>query len=685
MCRCVTVLFASIVLALTATTSQADNGQLAHALPSTNAPHVDGDLSDWPDHLPRYAIAFDGDGARRAGNADFDAMFRTTYDAATRSLYVALEVLDDVHSVADSAQADWSAQDGVILYLDERHETRGSGPILYSVTGEHRRLLSDENSWDPAVRQASWEQVSLATTRGDDRRTLYEWRIVTTSPLAPGLSFGLDFLLSDDDTPGQADPAKLYSWGPGFGKSQSGGRLGDLLLIDTLAPLGTLEGKVDWQPPTAMGEEDTRVARPTRVRITPAQDPTRALHAALDDAGHYELLVPRGSYRMSIADNAVGDPWGAHAVVGDSVPVTATVSAAQRTIAPTLHAAAAEAPAIFEPQGVLFDFDASLHSGKVDAALAELMNYYSVPGVSVALVKDGAVAYQRTLGLANAYTGDSVTDATLFEAASITKIVFAFAVNRMAERGDIDLDRPLHEYLPFEEIADDPRHRKITARHVLSHQTGFPNWRWSTVDGRMHINFHPGTRYGYSGEGFEYLGRVVAKLGGKPLAQVVYDEVQVPMGFAAHTVFSATDDLRKVASRGHFSGFTSVQDLPAQIGVAHSMYTHAGEFANFMLALMARQGLSAQGYASMFEPQVAIPQEPEDDPPWPAQYGLGFHLMESPYGLTYGHGGNNGDFVCLFEVYDEHDVGFIVFTNADTGAKLVQGLRKFLIVGEGSG
>ncbi|MEO0424134.1 MAG: serine hydrolase [Pseudomonadota bacterium] len=670
-------------LVLLAATAQADNGELAHALPIGAAPTVDGDLSDWPAHLPRYPIVFDNAGERRAGDSNFDASFRAAYDAVTRSLYIALEVHDDVHRVAQVAEADWSRQDGVIFYLDERHETRGSGPVLYSVTGDHRRLLSDEHSWDPAVGQASWDQVSLATARTNDGRTLYEWRIVTAEPLAPGRSLGIDFLLSDDDTPDQADPAALYSWGRGFGKSQSGGRLGDLLLIDTLAPLGTLEGTVEWHPPGAMSEEDAKVARPTRVRVTP-EGHAQALHAAIDDGGHYELLLPRGTYRLSIADHTVGDPWGALAVVGDSTPVSATVAAAQRTIAPVLQASAAEAPAIFEAKGVLFDFDPALHSDKVDTAIDALMRFYNVPGVSVALVKDGEIAYHRARGLANAYTGETLSDTTLFEAASITKIVFAFAVNRMAERGDIDLDRPLHEYLPFEEIADDPRYRKITARHVLSHQTGFPNWRWATADGRMQINFYPGTRYGYSGEGFEYLGRVAAKLSGKPLSQLVYDEVQVPMGFAEHTYFSANEDLYKVASRGHFSGFTSVQDFPEEIGVAHSMYTQAGEFANFMLALMARKGLSAAGYERMFEPQVGIPEDPQDDPAWPAQYGLGFHLMESPQGLTYGHGGNNGDFVCMFEVYDEHDVGFIVFTNADTGAKLMSDLRRFLIVGDSS-
>ncbi|MEO0971926.1 MAG: sugar-binding protein, partial [Pseudomonadota bacterium] len=276
--------------------AQADNGQLAHALVA-DAITVDGELTDWPAHLPRYPIDLQGGNQRRTADANFDAHFRAAYAPAGDALYVALEVLDDHHSVGGTADADWSRQDGVILYLDERHQTRGSGPVLYSVTGPHRRLLSDDSSWDPAVRTAGWEDVEVAVRRTDDGRTVYEWRIATDAPLAPGNSVGLDFLVTDDDTPGQDDPAALYAWGPGLGKSQAGGRVGDLLLVDTFKPLGTLEGQIDWQPlPLQVETSDGERPRPTRVRITPTASPASSLHAVLEPSGHYEALLPPGEY-----------------------------------------------------------------------------------------------------------------------------------------------------------------------------------------------------------------------------------------------------------------------------------------------------------------------------------------------------------------------------------------------------
>jgi CubicO group peptidase (beta-lactamase class C family) len=112
-------------------------------------------------------------------------------------------------------------------------------------------------------------------------------------------------------------------------------------------------------------------------------------------------------------------------------------------------------------------------------------------------------------------TGEKVNDLTLYEAASITKPVFAFAVQRLAERGVIDLDKPLYLYLPYEDIAYDDRYKLMTARHVLTHRTGFPNWRSMNEDGKLNLKFTPGTGYGYSGEGFEYLKMVIEKITGK--------------------------------------------------------------------------------------------------------------------------------------------------------------------------
>ncbi|MEM1412778.1 MAG: serine hydrolase domain-containing protein [Pseudomonadota bacterium] len=400
--------------------------------------------------------------------------------------------------------------------------------------------------------------------------------------------------------------------------------------------------------------------------------------------GAYGIDLPAGRWTVSLPDHARGQAWNDSFVAfAPGKPVDTIITAGETTELPALSLDATPRPVttLGEP-GRLFRWSAE-NEPEFERLVAELMTYYEVPGASIALVKDGALVYHNVFGTQNAYTGEPVKPETLFEAASITKIVFAFVVNRMAERGEIDLDKPLYEYLPFEELAYDERYRKITARHALSHQTGMPNWRWQNDDGEIDLKFYPGIQFGYSGEGYEYLGRVVAHLMGKPLAQVLMEEVQQPMGFTEKTFFSDSDELRAVASRGHYSGLATPHSFAGEPGMAFSMVTEASVFSNFMISLMARKGLSAEGYTAMFEPQIAVPPDDEDDEgEWPSRYGLGFHMMNSPVGLVWGHGGNNGDFVCMFEAYDAQNAGFIIFTNANSGIGLVDGLREYLVVGE---
>lgn len=82
----------------------------------------------------------------------------------------------------------------------------------------------------------------------------------------------------------------------------------------------------------------------------------------------------------------------------------------------------------------------------------------------------------------------------------------------MVDQGILNLDQPLYTYLPYSDIAHDDRYKLITARMILCHTSGFPNWRFLNADKKLDIKFTPGTQYLYSGEGFEYLANVIAYL-----------------------------------------------------------------------------------------------------------------------------------------------------------------------------
>ncbi|HKG94456.1 MAG TPA: serine hydrolase domain-containing protein [Gemmatimonadaceae bacterium] len=161
--------------------------------------------------------------------------------------------------------------------------------------------------------------------------------------------------------------------------------------------------------------------------------------------------------------------------------------------------------------------------------LPQLMEYASVPGVAVAMVEGGAVAWARGFGVRAAGGSDPIAEDTVFEAASLGKPVFAYAVLRMRDEGLIDLDRPLGAYLPAPYLPDEPKAAAITARHVLSHSSGFRNWRNGPTD-RLTVDFTPGERFSYSGEGYFYLQRVVEQVAGRAFPRYVRERVLEPLG-----------------------------------------------------------------------------------------------------------------------------------------------------------
>ena len=126
--------------------------------------------------------------------------------------------------------------------------------------------------------------------------------------------------------------------------------------------------------------------------------------------------------------------------------------------------------------------------GKLKELVPELMAKADIPGMSIAVIKDGKIIWTEGFGIKNVRTGEAVTKDTVFEAASLTKPFFAYMAMQLVERGELDLDKPLYEYMPQEDLVKKYiRHpwdmdgfnrdwfRRITARLVLSHSSGLPH------------------------------------------------------------------------------------------------------------------------------------------------------------------------------------------------------------------
>src|SRR5262245_50356326 len=149
----------------------------------------------------------------------------------------------------------------------------------------------------------------------------------------------------------------------------------------------------------------------------------------------------------------------------------------------------------------------------LEKQITTLMEETKVPGLSIAIIKDGKLLWSRGFGVKKSDSKEPVHNDTIFEAASTSKPVFAYLIMKLCEKGVMNVDTPLTQYTSARFVEGDPRLELITARHVLSHTSGFQNWR--SREKPLSIHFTPGEKWHYSGEGYSYLQSVVTHLTGK--------------------------------------------------------------------------------------------------------------------------------------------------------------------------
>jgi CubicO group peptidase (beta-lactamase class C family) len=191
-------------------------------------------------------------------------------------------------------------------------------------------------------------------------------------------------------------------------------------------------------------------------------------------------------------------------------------------------------------------------SEPVEAIVADLEGYIPaymaeqhIPGVTIALIRDGEVAWTGSFGVANALTRRPVTAKTVFEWASNSKVVTAYIALRLVDQGLLSLDQPLNSYLPEPWLPPSEYRDVITLRHVLSHSSGLGQGTLSR--GNL---FPPGRGYSYSAIGFQYLQVVIEQVTGKSLEQVaremVFDPLEMPF-----SSFVNRGDLTGRTANGH--------------------------------------------------------------------------------------------------------------------------------------
>ncbi len=624
---------------------------IAYALPMDNIV-LDGDLLEWSDDMPKYQIKNTELGEAPKSKEDFHGNFRIGYNTEKNEIYIGMEILDESMVIESSDRSFWDNQDGVELYVNEMSLKSGSPVTQYSEYGEGRNAYGARTTWDNV------EMVKNVTEKG---KTV-EWKVKLDKKIEKGMSLGVDLVVIDKD---KDESFTWLSWGRGTQKVTNPDRLGNLIFIEDAAEIGLVKGKVDT---SKLHTKPT----PVSIRMSSLDNEKMWVQTVADSLGNFSIPLPFGDYQIEIPTKIVELDYRFKRMA-PTEPITFTLGKDGHDPLPVIEVKMLPEPDVIPVKGLLHDFN-NESKKQVDHIITAYQEYYNIPGVSLALIKDGQMAYHKTYGVKNTETKEPVNEKTLFEAASITKPVFAFVVLRLADRNIIDLDKPLHEYLPFEQLEKYPEYKKMTARHVLIHRTGLPNWGIEMIA-------EPGEKYGYSGEGFEYLKRVVVKITGKPIEQILSEELIEPHGLY-HMEFSDSEELQKVVSDGHRGGHPTNWGIPQEAGMAFSMHTEAKAFAKYALAILERKGLKPNTYKEFLKIHTESNPEYWNYPDKPEGAGLGIFVRKTDYGDTFFHGGNNGDFKCQFEVYDKQKMGYIIYTNSDTGSELTMDAWQIFVEGE---
>ena len=315
-----------------------------------------------------------------------------------------------------------------------------------------------------------------------------------------------------------------------------------------------------------------------------------------------------------------------------------------------------------------------------------------VPGASVAVLRGQIIASEVATGVINRDTRVRTTTDTVFQIGSITKTFTATMIMQLRDEGRLDLDELVVKYLPDFRNNDMKRLRKVTLRHLLTHQSGidgdfFP--RTDTGDKAIEellgmsdslpFLFDPGTNYSYNNIGFSALGRVIEMIDQRSFDVSLRKRIFAPLDMD-HALSRPEDNLRFRAAVGHLPdpkhpdqlivpkvvyltiGHKAAGSTPAM--TASDLLKYAAVHKNKGVGLNGNRILSARSVREMQKPQVTC-----KDRDWPWQVGQPWRLAKWGAVKIYGHPGGTVGQGSDLTICNEKDIAVVCLTNGGNAAE----------------
>ncbi|MEO1623936.1 MAG: serine hydrolase domain-containing protein [Bacteroidota bacterium] len=308
-----------------------------------------------------------------------------------------------------------------------------------------------------------------------------------------------------------------------------------------------------------------------------------------------------------------------------------------------------------------------------DQEVEKMMTAVGVPAMSLAVMEDEKVVHYRSYGYKDVDKKRKANKRTVFEAASLTKIYLLYVAYKLVEEGRLDLEKPIHEYLPHEELAYDKRYERITVRQIVNHTSGMENRIWFNNPDKLELVADPGERFTYSGAGYQYLSKVVESITGRSYAQLVDDYVLDPLKLKRTFLQYDSNWVPFVKEKpaNHALGYSGFGDEFEKwknevTYPASGAHTTANDYAEFFMSLFKEKVLTDESMEEILHPAVVFDQDGT------SSFGIGggLFIIYHPNDTIINWGGNNEGFRAQLMYSITHKRGFVYLTNSSQGLLL---------------
>jgi CubicO group peptidase (beta-lactamase class C family) len=315
--------------------------------------------------------------------------------------------------------------------------------------------------------------------------------------------------------------------------------------------------------------------------------------------------------------------------------------------------------------------------GSFNEEIERMLDETGIPALSLAVIDNNKVVFSNAYGYKQLKKKDRVNEKTVFEACSLSKIYLVYVVQKLVDEGLFDLDKPMYQYLEYEPLQHDPRYKLITPRMILSHCSGIENWKSYNNKDTLEIISNPGEKFVYSGEGFQYLAKVIALVLHKPyetyINEMVTKSLHLKTTFFKYTSQQSNPKHPESPSNyaighdnfgGEINKWKNFEAVPAS-----GVHTVASEFAELLISIFDKKNLSDNRIKNMLQPVVGL-----IDNNTSFYMGSGFFTIYGNNDTIVSFSGNNDGFKAemLYSVVNRK--GFVFFTNSDRGSLITKKL-----------